>query len=163
MNYVIDTGFFVLCRDYYHAVFPSFWKALDGLVNQGILSSVDEVRTEIKRFGGEQRFLLDWVDRNRAIFTATTDAEGYYVRKILSIPKALIGKEQTLKGGPFADPYVIAKAITLGGTVVTREKPARRDSHNNIQGALKVPDVCLKLGIPCISPEQFLKDVRIRI
>ena len=60
-------------------------------------------------------------------------------------------------GGNWADPFVIAKAMDMSGTVVTREIPAKKDKAGMVQGAFKIPDVCQNFSIPCISPEEFMK------
>ena len=49
MHYVLDTGFFVLSRDYYPDTFSSFWVELDKLIMSQDISSVDEVKDEIKK------------------------------------------------------------------------------------------------------------------
>jgi hypothetical protein len=64
----------------------------------------------------------------------------------------LIGAKQVLRGTPVADPFVIARAAVLGGTVVSEEsfKP----------NAQKIPNVCQHFGIPCIKLGDFLRTQR---
>ncbi|MFO8051181.1 MAG: DUF4411 family protein, partial [Thermoplasmatota archaeon] len=50
-----------------------------------------------------------------------------------------------------ADYYLIAHAHANGHTVVTHEKPA--DSVKKI----KIPNVCIGLGIKCVTPYEMLR------
>ena len=53
-----------------------------------------------------------------------------------------------------ADPYVIAHALAVQGTVVTNE--VRNHSAKDV----KIPNVCDKLSLPCITLPRFLWDLR---
>ena len=54
-----------------------------------------------------------------------------------------------LKGGLNADPFIIAKAGAIEGTVVTLEVEKPK--------AAKVPNICNEFDIPCINLEQFME------
>lgn len=161
MHYVLDTGFFILSRDYYPETFPSFWENLDKLVDLQKLSSVSEVEKELNNYGGKQQHLLQWIRKNKNIFTKPSIQEQQKVREIFSISnfKNLIKKKELPEGKAFADPFVIAEAMTIQeGIVVTRENPAGKDSKGNIQGSPKIPDVCKHFGIRCLNPQQFMEE-----
>lgn len=161
MHYVLDTGFFIASRDYYPDIFTSFWSKMDEATKLDIISSVDEVKKELEQYGGEQQHLMNWVNSHSNIFTKPDEKEQRHIRKIFEDGHAqgLIGKVKMLRGGPFADPFVIAKAMLVPQkmTVVTRELPAKKDKNNNMQGAPKMPDVCNTLGVACITPEDFMQ------
>ncbi|MGZ5456311.1 MAG: DUF4411 family protein [Thermoanaerobaculia bacterium] len=76
--------------------------------------------------------------------------ETEFVGKIFRIPhfQMLVSGKARLAGKPAADPFVIAAAKVLGGTVVSEEtkKP----------NAARIPNVCEHFGIPCLSVEGFL-------
>ena len=61
----------------------------------------------------------------------------------------MIRKKERLQGKPVADPFVIAKAKSLGGSVVTEER-WKENSAN-------IPNVCEYFGISCINLEEFMK------
>ncbi|WP_371440559.1 DUF4411 family protein [Aeromonas hydrophila] len=56
-----------------------------------------------------------------------------------------------------ADPWLIAKAMTLGATVVSNE------SHvDALSRKVKVPNICQTFDVPCISTFKLLKLVQAR-
>jgi hypothetical protein len=55
-----------------------------------------------------------------------------------------------------ADYYLVGQAPALGHTVVTQELPS--PSLRKI----KIPDVCVGLGIRCVSPFEMLRNRRAR-
>ena len=70
--------------------------------------------------------------------------------QIYSIPhfQHNLERKKLLKGGYFADPFIIAKAKVVNGIVVTEE--ALRDN------AAKIPNICKHFDIGCVSLEGFL-------
>ena len=159
MHYILDTGFFVLSRDYYPDTFSSFWVELDKLATSQNISSVDEVKDEITKYGGGQIHLLEWIGKHRYIFTKPTLDEQLNVRKILQTRnfKNILSKKEILKGGPFADPFVIAKAMTVDGIVVTKEKPALTNKKGEILGTPKIPDICQHFSVSWLPPSEFMQ------
>ena len=55
-----------------------------------------------------------------------------------------------------ADYYLIAHALALNYTVVTHEVPA------NSPKKIKIPNVCIGLGIGCMTPFEMLRVERAR-
>ena len=144
VHYVADTGFFVLCRQYYQNIFSSLWGKLDDLVASATLSSVHEVRREIEGYGGSQEDLLAWIGQNSMIFARPNEVEQEKVREMFAVGqfRGLLHRRILEEGRPSADPFVIAKAqVASAGVVVSEEKPASRDKNDNIQGGYKIPDI----------------------
>jgi len=56
-----------------------------------------------------------------------------------------------------ADYYFVAQALALGHTVVTHERPAPQSIRK-----IKIPDVCIGLGIKCMTPFEMLRKERAR-
>lgn len=56
-----------------------------------------------------------------------------------------------------ADPWVIAHALAVGGTVVTSEKPGKQTAPRN----KKIPSVCKVLYVPCCTITSFLWQMRV--
>lgn len=158
MHYVLDAGFFVVTRNYYPDTFPTFWQRMEQAVDSEIISSVREVRKELENYGGEQAYLLEWMKTYKHIFTQPTPEEQNSLREMFlrSDYRGLVDEKKILKGGDVADPFVIAKARVLKASVVTNEGPAKRDKNGNMQGSLKIPDVCQQFDVPCLSPKEFM-------
>lgn len=159
MHYILDTGFFIIIRDYYPNAFPAFWEKMDQAVGSNLISSVKEVKKELEQYGGKQEHLLKWIKDHEKIFTNPTSEELNKVRQIFEVPEFqnLIDKKKRLGGGPCADPFVIAKAMKENAVLISREKPAARNKKGELQGSVKIPDVCKNFNIVCLSPEKFME------
>lgn len=149
MIYVLDTSVIsALHRNFYRDRFPTLWKRFDGMTAAGGFTSTREVFRELEDWGGRS---LEWAKTNRDLFTIPDAREGSIVAKIFAIPhfQANIERQKLLKGGKNADPFLVARAEIIGGTVVTmeREKP----------GAAKIPNICKQRGVKCMDLEEFMK------
>lgn len=150
MTYVFDTNAFsALFKSYYRKRFPSLWVQFDNLIATGAIVSTREVLRELE--GSAIEGIEDWYRANKSVFSVPTAIEGAFVAKIYRVPHFQQNIEQAkiLKGGTNADPFVIAKAATIKGTVVTLEK-AKPNSA-------KIPTICQHFNIPCISLEAFME------
>jgi hypothetical protein len=136
-------------ENYYPATFPSFWEHFNKIVAEGRCGSVAEVERELERHAARQH-LIDWLAANRSIFATPDTEEMRFVGEIFAVPhfQALVGGQQLTVGSPVADPWVIARAKSLDGTVVTEEamKP----------NAAKIPNVCQHFGVRCMNLEGML-------
>lgn len=150
MPYIFDTSSLSVLKNLYPAIFPSFWEAFDRLVATGDVVSVEEVYKECMR-RVDSEHLTQWIERNRPIFTPPSEAEMEFVAEIFAVPhfQQLVGQDVILRGGLVADPWLIARARVLGGSVVTEErfKP----------NAAKIPNVCDHFGIAWTNVEGFLQ------
>lgn len=149
MIYVVDTSSFREVQRYYKDVFPTFWELFQAEVEAGDLVSVREVLRELE--AGVETDVFTWAKNNSAIFKIPTPVEALFVGEIFTVPhfgQLISAKAQTV-GKPVADPFLIAAAKAIGGTVVTEErlKP----------NAAKIPNVCEHFGIACTNFEGFLK------
>lgn len=154
MTFVIDTSSFRVLRNYYPEQFPTFWEFFDAEVEERSVTSTREVRRELEdQLTEKEGWLLDWVKAHPELFPVPSAAETVEVATILEIPhfQQLVGEKQRLKGKPVADPFVIARAIALDGTVVTEEsKP---------DNGARIPNVCERLEVPCINLKEFLEQM----
>lgn len=151
MIYVFDNSpLSALFRNYYKNRFPSLWEQFDDVIEQGRVTSTREVLREIE--DSAISTLRNWCVDNKDIFTTPDSNEGAFVSQIFSVPhfQQNIEQRKLYKGGRNADPFVIAKASTIKGTVVTLEemKP----------NAAKIPNICAHFGIRCISLEEFMEE-----
>jgi hypothetical protein len=149
MIYVFDTNSFSEMSPYFPDIFPAFWTRFEAAVVLGEITSIREVLRELE--SGTDNHILKWCKTNKTIFTIPNTEETQFVAKILGIPhfQQLIGEKQRLRGTPVADPFIIARAAVLGGTVVTEEslKP----------NAAKIPNVCQHFKIPCMKLGDFMR------
>lgn len=150
-HYIIDTASFVVTRGYYLDVFPSFWSGLDNMVKEGTVSSVSEVYEELRNYQDGQDSLFLWAKKNKSIFTEPPDEELRRVKEIFKEKRfrLLVSRKQQLSGKPVADPFLIAKAISLKATVITEEKKYPKITEKTKK--LRIPEVCEKFNVPCMS------------
>ena len=151
MKYIFDNNTLAgIFRHYYRDSFPSFWNLFDRMVMEGTVLSVREVHNEIKILSRKDE-LENWAKINSKFFHDPTFDELQFITQIYSIPHFMnsINQQKLLKGGPFADPFIIAKAYAEKGVVVTQEKFT--------PNASKIPNICEHFKIPCINLQVFLK------
>ncbi|HFD16818.1 MAG TPA: DUF4411 family protein [Rhodospirillales bacterium] len=125
------------------------WHNFDDLIKDGQIVSTREVRREIDNCPVER--LRDWAADNGEVFPTPTEEEGAFVAQIYAVPhfQQNIERQKLLKGGVLADPFVIAKASVIEGTVVTMEglKP----------NAAKIPNICQYFGVGYMNLEKFME------
>jgi hypothetical protein len=152
MLYIFDnntlSGIF---SHYYRDSFPTFWNLFEKMVNDGNLLSVREVHNELKSWGKKGDNVLNWAKSFPDFFQTPTAEELQFITQIYLVPHFYnsISNKKLLTGGPFADPFIIAKAFVEKGTVVTEEKP--------LPNGAKIPNICEHFNIPYMNLQDFLK------
>lgn len=150
MIYVFDNSpLSTLFRNYYRKRFPTLWEKFDAILDEDRLLSTREVLNEINISSIEA--LRDWGKDHGEIFTTPTAEEGAFVAQIFVVRhfQNNIEQKKLYKGGYNADPFVVAKAAVVKGTVVTMEEHA--------PNAAKIPNICEHFDIPCLSLETFME------
>ena len=159
--YIFDTNALsLILRYYYPGIFPKFWKKFNGDISHGAITSVRHVQREINNWDNK-RIDRSWIKKNKHIFTRPTKADEKYVAELLACDDGS-GLRISKKGKPrddffLADPWLIAKAYAIKGTVVTEE--TREPEFTKLIGSYsKIPDVCDNREIPCINLEKFMSE-----
>lgn len=146
--YVFDTNSLEALFAIPKKIFPSMWDQYDALIGDGKIISVKEAAKEIERKDG---LLAEWAKNHKKIFAAPTAEEAVFVGEIFKVRNFQHSLEQKkqLKGGPHADPFLIAKAKILNWTVVTEEKLKPT--------AAKIPNICNHFKVKCKNLEEFME------
>lgn len=154
MVYVLDTNIFRKLLDHFPKkgkAFEAVWEAIDEKIASGELISVDECFNEIIKHFSEEHSSYQWIKRRKEMFKNPTNDESIIIRELFKNKKMResIHTKNILENRPAADVYLVAKAKALGATVVTTEgyKP----------NSAQVPNLCEKLGVPCISFDDFME------
>jgi len=152
MIYVFDNSSLIdLFDNFYESRFPTLWKNFENLVSMKKIISVREVANEIKRYKGESR-LIEWLKKNSIIFIQPIQIEYTYIQNIFDnehFRNNIVTRQKILEGHPVADPFVVAKAKAMNGTVVTQE------IYKENSG--KIPNVCEFLNVKCTNLEGFME------
>ena len=155
MPYVIDTDVFLQAKNLHYGFdfCPGFWEWLkDSNVKKSVFS-IEKVKAEL-------------VDDDAAGW-ADQYGEEFFLKPDAGVGKALATVSQWVTGQSYepaaintflqvADYYLIAHALSLGYVVVTHEVPA------NSPKKIKIPNVCIGLGIKCMNPFEMLRVERAR-
>ena len=151
MVYIFDTSSFIVLSHYYNDQFPSLWQNINKEVKIGKIISVKEVFNEIESYGPETN-LKKWIRENKKIFQPMTEKESQIMSSIFQkYPnfQDIINKKSRTQGRPVADPFIVAKAIHIKGTVVS-EETFQKDG-------IKIPNLCQIKKITCFKLEKFMK------
>jgi predicted nucleic acid-binding protein len=152
--YLFDTNIFYALSHFYPDNFHSLWIKINSLVSSGELISVKEVYREIKKNCPEEHIEL-WVKSNKEIFIIPTEKELKLVANMMTIEenRNLIKKNNILKGLPVADPFILAVAKIRNAIVVTQEAD---------KSGARIPNICKKNEIECISLQKFFNKENVK-
>lgn len=150
MIYLFDTNSLGVLKNFYPDTFPQFWEDFESAVVAGEIHSVEEVRNEsAQRI--DSLHIAEWIQAHDGLFGGPTEEEMAFVAEIFAVPhfQQLVSQDVLLRGGYVADPWLLARARRMGGTVVTEEKLKPQ--------AAKIPNVCERFGVPWCSVQGFLR------
>jgi hypothetical protein len=156
-KYLLDANVFIQGKNLHYGFdfCPAFWEWLIDRNAAGIVASIDKVGDELKAGGDE---LSDWTDARGPGFYLPPD--GAVVPALTQV--STWAYTQTYEMAAIAtflqvaDYWLVAHAIAHGFTVVTHEVPS--ESVRKI----KIPNACIGLQLPCISPYEMLRRERAR-
>lgn len=158
MAYLLDANVFISAKNNHYGMdfCPAFWEWIRREHVAGRVFSVGRVRDEIE--AGEDE-LVDWVASMSESFFVHPDASTLSALGVVSTwvteqPNySAAAKHNFLQ---IADYYLVAQALAGGHTVVTHERPA------NAIHTVKIPNVCLGVGVKCVNPYEMLRHERAR-
>ena len=152
MTYLLDADVLISAKNLHYGFdfCPAFWDWLILKHQEGVVFSVEKVGDEL--LAVEDR-LSEWVQERGASFFRSPAAADFpsldAVRRWVEghgyRPTAI---DTFLQRGDY---YLVGQAYTGGHTVVTQEKPAATPRM------VKVPDVCMGIGVKCINSFQMLR------
>ncbi|KAA0225299.1 DUF4411 family protein [Fimbriimonadia bacterium ATM] len=153
MRYLLDANIFIEAKNLFYrfAVCPGFWDWLAQANVDGVVFSVDQVRTDLL-VGTDD--LAIWASHQTAAFFLPVDG---------AVTKATVPVSAWVQGQPFADAakaaffassdyWLIAHALAYGFVVVTRETPDPKSRRR-----VKIPDVCRAVGVNFTNPFDMLE------
>lgn len=149
-KYVIDSCSLINAAKNYNLNKKSFrniWLAIDELIDNGLLYSTVEVLDEIK-----DDDLIRWCNSHKHIFLPLSKGIQEKTAEVLKECPHIIKIKSV--GNSNADPFLIATAIMEDAIIVTDEKMGDEKSLD-----YRIPNVCKKFGIGCISLNAFLDQI----
>jgi hypothetical protein len=128
-------------------IFVTLWERLDAEISAGGIICPEEVYVELERQEGDT--LLAWVRERRDVLVAplTEDVQNHVTSIGAAFPPFVAGDTDS----NFADPWVIALAMTHKLTIVTQERrPGSPDSPT-------IPRVCRHFGVSFVDTFEFMR------
>ena len=153
MKYLLDSNTFIQAKNTYYSmvICPGYWEWLLHSNNEHGVVSIDLVQKELEKGKDD---LTAWAKNNSHIFMPVSDEPtqqafitvANYVSTLNNLKEA--AKGEFLDG---ADPWLIAKAIVTGTTIVTHEKL-------NLESKRKIfiPNICQYFKVPYIDTFEML-------
>jgi hypothetical protein len=150
MMYIFDTSSFRELFHFYPQRFPTLWQSFQALIESGSIISVKEVIHEMS-VGGDDHPDTKWAKSHRTIFKEPNVEEAQFIAEIFKVEhfQQSLEQKKLLKGGHFADPFIIASAKINSATVVTQERC-------KLNGT-KIPNICDAFNIKYTNFEGFME------
>jgi hypothetical protein len=155
MAYLLDTNVFLQAKNLHYGFdfCPAFWDWLKLANSNGNVFSIEKVRDEL-------------VDDDAAQW-ANGQGDDFFLRPDAEVAGALATVSQWVAGQNYelsalntflqvADYDLVAHALAHDHDVVTHERPA------NSPKKIKIPNVCIGLGLKCMTPFEMLRKERAR-
>ncbi len=152
MGYLLDANVMIAAQNLHYGFdfCPGFWDWLLVANEAGQVFSVEKVGDEVLGLGDE---LSDW---------ASEVGGGFFLRPDASVFPAMGEVSGWVNGQGYepsavstflqnADYYLVAQARAGDHAVVTHEVPSGSTRK------IKIPNVCIGLGIKCMTPFQMLR------
>src|SRR5690606_38178137 len=155
-KYCLDTNVLIQAWQKYYSpdLCSEYWEVLNQLGKSGVLYLPEEVRDEITRTEDD---LSKWVKGCEIPILKTNQSVIQNWSAILAanpLHKLLV---DNTKNRSLADPWVIAHAMTLNATVVTKEEKVTAVNSKKI----KIPNVCKNMNVRCINDFQMLRELKL--
>lgn len=159
MKYLLDANTYIQAKNLYYQMdfCPAYWDWLDLQFQQGVVGSVGMVGRELKDGDDE---LATWVATRQHHFVDDSDAatQANFAKIVQTVADTShynpANRDQFLAK---ADPWLIAKAMSIGAIVVTQEGLVNPSSTK-----VKVPNICREFNVSCINTYDLLREVKAR-
>ena len=157
MAWLLDSNVFIQAKNLHYGFdfCPAFWEWLIKENRAGLVFSIERVGDELKAGGDE---LAAWAQDRGDSFFLPPGSNLTASLRVVSEWTTRQGFEQSAVSTflQVADFFLIAQAHAEQHVVVTHEVWA--DSVKRI----KIPNVCLGLGIKCVNPYEMLRNAKAR-
>lgn len=155
MTYLLDTNTLIEAKNRYYrmTVCPAYWNWVQRSHGAGIVASIEPVEAELKKGNDE---LADWVKNQGGLFLPVSDeaTQQAFARVAAHVASQAAGMKagalEDFLGG--ADPWLLAKAMTIPGTVIVTHE----QFNPQVRRKYTIPNVCEAFGVACIDTFELL-------
>ncbi len=157
MSYLLDANVFIQAKNLHYGFdfCPGFWDWIEIKNAEKSVFSVEKVGNELTDGDDD---LADWAtSRGSALFLPPDEPLLEALARVSSWVTDH-GYEPAAVNTFFqvADYYLVAHGLAHGHTIVTHEVPAASSRK------IKIPNVCIGLGVRCMTPFEMLRKERAR-
>lgn len=152
--FIVDSNILIEAKNVHFPLeMHPFWGWLVTLGEKDKIKIPEAVYKELES-GNDN--LTEWLRRYKSLFFIPKDKAYAELLSVISVYEELYGSEiretelETMK----ADPWVIAHAKALGSSIISNERQNAKYIHSIKE--VKIPSVCQRLDIECLSLIQFL-------
>ncbi|AZS50676.1 DUF4411 family protein [Entomomonas moraniae] len=159
--YLIDSNIFIDAQNnYYRRQFcPAFWDFIDAQFEKGHFRSIISVYIELQK---QDDNVAEWIKNRKSYFLPIDDettqinfaAINSYVEDYYLPINPDRARKQINKFADGADPFLIAKALTLGAKIITHEKYIKDPKCFTP----KIPTICKEFNVECVNLFDFLNN-----
>jgi hypothetical protein len=157
MAFLLDANVFIQAKNLHYGFdfCPAFWSWLEASNAAGRTFSIEKVGGELQAGTDE---LSAWALARGAVFFLPADNAVLPALTQVSVWASAQQYEPVAVATFFqvADYWLVSHALAHGHTVVTHEVAAPSAKK------IKIPNACVGLGIPCITPFEMLRRERVR-
>lgn len=160
MKYLLDASVFIQAKRMYYGFdfCPGFWEWIDNAHQQGKIHSVEKIGYELKAGNDE---LAMWAEVRDELFFLPPDEKTLKSLQVIAEWVTAADFKPAAISTFLQDPdyYLIAHAHAYSLTLVTQEAVAKQHAPSRI----KIPNVCISLGVKCVTPFEMLRSERVRL
>lgn len=154
--YLLDANVFIEAKERYYRMntFPGYWDWLDACLQSEQLCSIQMIYDEVSK--SDDTF-SNWIKARRDYFLLADDedTQSVFTEIVQSVMANTVYKEsEKIKFLGVADPLLIAKAKTLGATIITHEVLAPENSTK-----VKIPNICRAFDVEYLNTFELLESL----
>jgi len=154
MKFILDTNIFIQAKNFYYGfdICPGFWQWMDAVCGDDV-GSIDLVCSEMMDGRDD---LAGWAKerKDRGWFLEIDDepTQVNFVAVANHVVNNQYSESAVEKFLAKADPWLIAKAITLGAKIVTHEVPEPGSKKR-----VPIPNIASHFGVECVNTFDALR------
>lgn len=156
MSYLLDANTYIQAKNHHYRMgfCPGYWDWLDSAYASGKIASIQLVYKELIDYEDD---LSEWARQRNFHFLpiddeATQSCFAKVAEFVMNMPNPSQGSKAEFLSG--ADPWLVAKAMNTGATVVTHEALVPPISKK-----IKIPNICREFGVPYMGTFDLLEEL----
>ena len=167
-EYLLDTNIYIDSYDRYYRneFFPTYWERLSDILNRHVIIP-KIVKDEITK----SPWFQDWLNQyytegylNHKDYSEQWQTVLNFVQSCgLYKESALIDQAKGWVNESIADPWIIAIAKEMHITIVSEEQKIPNLGQGNLVKSIRIPDICEKLDVRCITRNECFGEIGLLI